>query len=75
MRNEQFLEDLKTLIYNNFENCKIKSIEFKKGEDIADYLKGDEYVILTFENDTTKRINITKSSNIKIARDILFELS
>lgn len=76
---EVFLEELKRFINTYLEPETIKEMEYKSGEEIEDYLTGEDYIIIKLENGKEKRINVTNQlinqDYTKITRDILFELS
>lgn len=66
----EFMEDLKNLINNYMRVDKIASIELQHRDE-----SDDEIVVITFENGSVVRENVTGDSNLTMARSILFRLA
>ena len=66
----EFMEDLKNLINNYMRVDKIASIELQHRDE-----SDDEIVVITFENGSVVRENVTGDSNLAMARSILFRLA
>lgn len=66
----EFMEDLKNLINNYMRVDKIASIELQH-RDESDV----DIVVITFENGSVVRENVTGESNLAMARSILFRLA
>ena len=66
----EFMEDLKNLINNYMRVDKIASIELQH-RDESDV----DIVVITFENGSVVRENVTGDSNLAMARSILFRLA